>query len=348
MADRLVGALSRGTILTIAVCMLVLPAFTGPAPVLYDTLVVIAIFSVMAYGLDLVVSDLGEVSLAHPVFWAAGAYITGVLATRHGWSGWTTLALAILGAAAIAAIIGVLTVRTREFIFSLATYSATVVAVSVAANSSLLGASDGIAGIPTLELSIAGLKLAPVTNAELWPYAFVLLCVALLVVRRFRRSQLGAVAVMTSMNPELAASLGHNQRRARVQVLMLSAGITGAAGWLYAYQRSFVSPDLLSPYFLVLMLTAVVITGKRVLLGPLIGTSLILVQQNHASVGADGDAVILGAVLAFTLIAWPRGLIGAWESVTRRRPMARTGPEGPSAPEASEHTDVLTTSRQQL
>lgn len=44
----------------------------------------IAIFAVMAYGLDVVVSDLGEVSLAHQLLFAAGSYATALLSTRGG------------------------------------------------------------------------------------------------------------------------------------------------------------------------------------------------------------------------------------------------------------------------
>ena len=47
-----------------------------------------------------------------------------------------------------------------------------------------------------------------------------------------------------------------------------------AAGWLYAYQRAYVSADVLENYFLILMLTAVVLIGRRQLLGPLAATAL--------------------------------------------------------------------------
>ena len=107
---------------------------------------VMAIFAVMAYGLDIVVTDLGEVSLAHPVFFAAGAYATGLLATRAGFGAWGTLAGAVLAAAAIAAVLGLLTLRLREFVFSLVTYAASVVAAAVAHNWDFLGGSDGIVG----------------------------------------------------------------------------------------------------------------------------------------------------------------------------------------------------------
>ena len=60
----------------------------------------------------------------------------------------------------------------------------------------------------------------------------------------------------------------------------------------------------------VAVLTAAVLTGRRVLLGPVIGTAIILAQQNLMSIGGDGDKIILGAVLAVILIFWPQGLVG--------------------------------------
>ena len=50
-----------------------------------------------------------------------------------------------------------------------------------------------------------------------------------------------------------------------MRVFMFSAPITATAGWLYAYQRAFVSADILDSYFLILMLTAEVLIGRRVL-----------------------------------------------------------------------------------
>ena len=62
---------------------------------------------------------------------------------------------------------------------------------------------------------------------------------------------------------------GIDPARVRLQVFLFSAPISAAAGWLYAYQRAYVSADVLETYFLILMLTAVVLVGRRQLLGPL-------------------------------------------------------------------------------
>jgi len=81
-----------------AVAVYFLPALTGGSAVAYSTCATIAIFAVMAYGTDLVLSYLGEVSLGHTIFWAGGGYVTALLATRLGWNAWlTALATIVFG-----------------------------------------------------------------------------------------------------------------------------------------------------------------------------------------------------------------------------------------------------------
>jgi branched-chain amino acid transport system permease protein len=153
---------------------------------------------------------------------------------------------------------------------------------------------------------------------DLWPIAFALLLLTLAFIARFRRSRLGTTALMVQMNPALAASLGVDPRRIRLAVFVISAPITGLAGWLYAYQRAYVGPDMFESYFLVMMLTAIVLVGRRILLGPLIGTALLIVQQNLLSLGGDWNKIVLGSVLALVLIFWPAGLVGLYHRITKK------------------------------
>jgi branched-chain amino acid transport system permease protein len=207
-------------------------------------------------------------------------------------------------------VLGLVTLRLREFVFSLVTYAATVVAAAVAHNWQFLGGSDGVTAIPTLDLSVGPVQLAAGNDAELWPYAFVLLLLTLYAVRQFRRSRLGAMAMMVHLNPRLATMSGIDVRRVRLGVFVLSSLFSAAAGWLYAYQRAYVGPDLFETYFLVLMLTAVVLVGRRRLLAPLIGTALIIGQERFLSFGGEVNAIILGGALVVALALLPGGLDG--------------------------------------
>ena len=294
----------------VGVAVFAAPAVFGGSGAVYSAAVLIAIFAVMAYGLDVIVSDLGEVSLAHTVFFAAGSYTTALLSTRAGFDGWGTLAGTVLVALGLALLIGLVTLRLREFVFSLVTYAVGVVAVTLASNWQFLGGSDGLRGIPQLDLSIAGLALTARNDQELWPYAFALLVITVYLIDRFRHSRLGAAAIMTHLNPRLATMGGIDPSRVRLQVFLFSAPISAAAGWLYAYQRAYVSADVLEAYFLILMLTAVVLVGRRQLLGPLFATALVLTQEKFFSLGGYVDKIILGSVLVLILGFFPQGLMG--------------------------------------
>jgi branched-chain amino acid transport system permease protein len=324
--------LKRWLLPLLAVLVFAAPSVLGGGPAVYSAAVLIAIFAVMAYGLDVIVSDLGEVSLAHTVFFAAGSYTTAWLSTRAGLGSWATLASSIVVALLLAGAIGLVTLRLREFVFSLVTYAVGVVAISIASNWAFLGGSDGIRGIPLLDLSIAGVTLVARNDRELWPYAFALLVVTIYLIDRFRHSMLGAAAIMTHLNPRLATMGGTDPTRVRLQVFLFSAPISAAAGWLYAYQRAYVSADLLESYFLILMLTAVVLVGRRQLLGPLAATALVLVQEKFYSFGGNVDKIVLGSVLVVILGFFPQGLIGLLVPLrrwlrSRRERDAETAPE---------------------
>ena len=295
-----------------------LPRLLGGTSVAYSTLTTIAIFAVMCYGADIILSYLGEVSLGHTVFWAIGGYAAANLSVSYGVNGWITAATTIALCLAAAAFLGAVTLRTREFVFSLVTYAAAVVAYEIAFNWDAVGGSDGIVGIPPLKLPLIFTNFTGAMQEDLWPIAFALLVLTLAFIARFRRSRLGTTALMVQMNPALAASLGVDPRRIRLAVFVISAPITGLAGWLYAYQRAYVGPDMFESYFLVLMLTAIVLVGRRILLGPLIGTALLIAQQNLFSLGGDWNKIVLGSVLALVLIFWPTGLVGLYRRITKK------------------------------
>lgn len=292
-----------------------LPNALGGGIRIYDTLVVIAIYALMVYGVDMLLSYLGDISLGHTAFWAAGAYITAASATKFGWNSWMTLVASIVLCLALAAILGGAVYKSRAFIFTLSTYAAAVVLSNIAHNWEFVGGSDGVVGVPFLDLSIGPIQIATRSVQDMWPVVYVVLVLVILGISRFRHSKLARTSLMAYMNPDLATTMGVNVSRARFLLLVISSVPPALAGWLYAYYRSYVGVDLFEMYFLIIMLTAAAIVGRRVLLGPVIGVSLIITQQNLFSLGGSVDKLILGLVLVVVLVVWPSGLQGIWHLV---------------------------------
>jgi branched-chain amino acid transport system permease protein len=311
-------------VVALVVLGFVFPRLLGGSQLVYDTLTTIAIFSAMSYGLDVILSDLGEISLFHTAFFATGAYAAAILTVNYGLNDWVALLGAVTAALLLALVLGFITLRTREFAFSLVTYAATVVCMNIASNWDFLGGSDGIVGIPPLDLSIGPITLTAGQSVEFWPYAYALLLLTLYFVHRFRCSRLGQAALMVQMNPRLATMCGLDGNRVRLQVFLVSAPISALAGWLYAFERSYVGTDLFDTYFLVLMLTSVILAGRRILLGPLLGTAILLSQKSFASLGAYGDKLVLGVILVAILCLCPRGLA----ALKRKPASASAAPTG--------------------
>ena len=307
--------------LTVAASLLLFfaaPYVMSDSRVIVSYCVLTAIMAIMSYGVDMITSDLGEVSLGQALFMAAGTYGVGVGATKFGLSAPSTLILSILAALVLGALLGFITLRVREFMFSLVTYCAGVVAHEVVYNTDYLGASEGLLGIPSLELSLGPWSYVADNNIRLWPVVFAVLLLTLVFIALFRRSVVGCEALMSHLNPALAESLGVDLRKTRLKVFLLSAPITAIGGWLYAYQRNYVGPDAFEPYFIMLFLSAVILFGKRLLLGPLFGVALILFQEKFFSFGGDGNKVFLGTLLVVTLIALPNGALSLFKKWTGR------------------------------
>ncbi|HEY1230385.1 MAG TPA: branched-chain amino acid ABC transporter permease, partial [Ramlibacter sp.] len=92
--------------------------------------------------------------------------------------------------------------------------------------------------------------------------------------------------------------------------------------------RAYVSADVLESYFLILMLTAVVLVGRRQLLGPVAAVTLVLLQEKFLSFGGNVDKIVLGAVLVVVLAFLPEGLAGLARPLARLR-QRRTAPSTP-------------------
>ena len=292
----------------------------------------------MAYGTDMVLSYLGEVSLGHTIFWAGGGYVAAAAGDAPGRNGWLTRAAPRWRwRSRLAAVLGLATLRHARV---------RVLAGDLRGGGGRDGDHVQLGGARRLRrhrrhpaarrCRCPAAHFSGSTSAELWPVASTLLMLTLAFIHRFRRSRLGLAALMVQMHPDLARRSA-STRAVRLRVFVISAPISALAGWLYAYQRAYVGPDMFESYFLVLMLTAAVLAGRRVLLGPVIGTALILLQQNYLSLGGDGDRIVLGLVLAGILIFWPQGLVGLLRvfSVSGRTGSAgRASPGSPQRPPA--------------
>src|SRR5215469_15203072 len=105
----------------------------------------ILILAIFAMSLDLLIGFTGLVSLGHAAFFGLAAYILVALSPKYeAASLWTTLPLALAGAATAALVIGALVLRTKGVYFIMATLAFAQMLYSFFADSGILGGHDGV------------------------------------------------------------------------------------------------------------------------------------------------------------------------------------------------------------
>ena len=118
------------------------------------------IYAIVAMSLDMLIGYTGLAALGHSAFFAIGAYVTAVMATRvHSGLG-STLFYSMAIAAVAAAILGLLALRAVGIYFLIITLSLAMVVWGVVNRwVSMTGGDNGISGIPRPEiLRVGGMK----------------------------------------------------------------------------------------------------------------------------------------------------------------------------------------------
>lgn len=289
----------------------------GQRPLIMGVMAIAA----FTYAWHLVGGILGELSLAHIVFWGAGGY-TLVLCLRADWSVVVALVLSGLVSAVLAGVlVGFLHVaRLEGLTLMVFTLVLAYLATAVARASDLLGKTEGLS-VPGLPFSIPTLySLIAVATV-----AFIIVNILLLNSRR------GLVWLAIRDDVETAEMLGWSVYRERLIAYVVSGALCGVGGALQMSIIGHAAPDTaLGLHILIIALLAIYVGGPGTVWGPLAGVVLLEGLATIARGVSSDVQTAQVARLAQYLIAL--GLI----AVVLRRQRGRRGIELAGSPEAAE------------
>lgn len=235
---------------------------------LYAILILIGLYIILATSFDLVIGHCGLISIAHPTFFAIGAYTSAMLAKDAGWP----IPLAILaggGAALVASILLALpALRVSGDYMLIASIGFQLGMIELAKHIQSIGGAGGLTNIPSFLINEYG-RISYVT------LVLVLAALTVLFVRWLTRGPYGRM--MTAMrDDELAFTmLGRNAIWVKVSTFAIGSGIAGIAGALYAHYFRFLEPDQFGLFASSTVLTMVVVGGMRSTWGPVLGAIVL-------------------------------------------------------------------------
>jgi branched-chain amino acid transport system permease protein len=232
-------------------------------------------YVLLALGLNVVMGETGLLNLGYIAFFAAGAYTTAILASPlhdiHV-DFWILLLLSIAVAAIMGLLVGLPTLRLRGDYLAIVTLAFGEIIRITFNNWNAL--TNGAQGIPSIDRpEIFGWTIDQPIEFYYLILAFVIIVALLLTNLKSSRIGRGWNALRED---EIAAEhAGLHGTRMKLLSVVISAGIAGLAGSLFAYYQQFINPNYFVFMQSVLVVCMIVLGGMGSIPGVILGALLL-------------------------------------------------------------------------
>lgn len=337
------------------------PIISTPGTDFGGVLFTVAIYVLVAVGLNIVVGYAGLLDLGYVGFYAVGAYTVGVLTSEHAtWPWLLSLPVALVVTMVSGVLLGWPTLRVRGDYLAIVTLGFGEIVRLTLINSEWLGAARGISSIPAppslplfelphLDWS-TGVPLIDFDDTTTFiefgvtdpvPFYWLALTIVILVMladKRVKNSRVGRSWEATREDEDAAELMGVPTFRFKLLAFALGAFVGGIAGSLFATRQTFINPESFTLLISILFLSAVVLGGQGNRWGAVIGAIVVAYLPERFRGFEQWRVLVFGIALMLLAIYRPQGLLPPRRTVRARRmaeeleaiEISDDGPEEPS------------------
>jgi branched-chain amino acid transport system permease protein len=334
--------------LGVLVLLVAVPYSTVDIPVLFDgplnspgtlqLLAVCLVFAGLALGYDLLFGRTGLLSFGHALYFAAGGYATTILVNRTTWPLWLAVLVTLIGATALAALLGAVALRTNGIAFAMVTLAfAQVGAIVVAQNPGSLTGGDE--GLPLNGSRLPSALVGVVNTVNLYWLALGFAAIVVFALHRLADAPAGRVLAAVRDDERRVGVIGLNPYRFKLLAFVVSGLTAAAGGVVYALLVGGASPRIAASDLTLSLLVMVVLGGPGTRWGPVLGGIVFTFLDHRLTAVGSSDAVaglpsvlsgplsqplfILGTVFILAVYFFPGGLASLRSRLPRlsvRRP----------------------------
>jgi branched-chain amino acid transport system permease protein len=277
-------------------------------------LVMVAIYSILALSLNLLIGYSGIFSLAHAAIYGIGAYASALSALNLGLGFWGGMVVAAGVGAFASALVAIPSLRVSGDYYVVASFGLQVVVLAVFMNwTDLTAGHAGLPGIPRPNL------FGWVIDQP-FEYAFLAAAFAALtwtICRRLTNSAFGRVLQAIRDDEIAAQAMGKNVVLVKITIACISSALGAMAGSLYAHYITYINPSSFSLHESIFIATLVILGGSERLAGPIVGAFTLLAIPELLkflaipdTVAAPMRQIIYGALLIVFMLVRPEGILG--------------------------------------
>jgi len=250
----------------------------------------------------------GLLSFGHALFFSGSAYTLAILVARLDYSLAVGFVLAIVAAAILSAVVGVLSLRHKEIHFAMVTLAFSMLLWGIVMKwRDVTGGEDGITGFPR------GFSM-------FWFYYFTVLVVVVCsyLMYRFVKSDIGLILEGIRENETRVQFSGHSTLKYRLYAMLVSGTFTGVAGVLWALLDRTVTPTIAHWTFSAIPVIVTLIGGPQSFVGPAVGTIIYVIIQDLITKYTLYWQFIFGAAIVAVVLFFRGGVVGIIERYTER------------------------------
>jgi branched-chain amino acid transport system permease protein len=298
----------------------------------------IGITIITVQGLSLLTGYTGQISLGQAAFMTAGGYISALLVNVLGWSFFSALPAAALGAGVVGLVFGLPSLRVKGFYLVMSTLAAQFIIPWFTRNAF----PDLLNGAQGLNVQVPVLFGFEFNTPQRYLYiTLTVLIFSTIVAHNASRSRLGRAFVAIRDNDLAAEVLGVNLFTHKLQAFFLASVYAGVAGALAAHNIRHLNSETFNLIDSVIFLGMLVVGGLGSNLGPFFGAIVVelliegatlfgpffisLFPSTAAGAVQALRPLFFGLALALFLIFEPRGLAHRWylvKAAWRLRPFS--------------------------
>ena len=293
----------RNVLFALLVVAIVLPALANVYHLFVANLILV--YVLLAIGLNVLVGYAGQLAFANAAMFGIGAYATGLLQVRLGWSFWLAFPAGALLATVVGLAISLPALRLSGLYLALST-----LAFAQATQWVFLhweSVTFGAGGFKTPPLSFAPLPIDKPLG--LYYLSLALLLGLFLFAQNLVASRVGRAFVAVRDGEVAAQSLGVDLLRYKALAFGISGFYAGTAGGLYSAMLNFVAPEGFDLFQMVLQKAMIVVGGLGSITGSVLGAGLIILLLEALRAFKGLQEIVFGALLVGFVLFMRGGLV---------------------------------------
>jgi len=264
----------------------------------------VLIFSIAAFGLNILIGYAGQISIGHAAFLAIGAYLSAILTKNFNFPFIPSIIISGVVSGLFGLVLGFPALRLKGFYLAIATMAFGVAIEQVISAWGYVGGNIGMRNIPAFDFFYMPIK------SDLGKYYVIAFFTIFLFIIGYNilKSKTGRALKAIRESEFAARSAGINVSKFKLTAFVISAVYAGVAGSLYAHTINYIAPTDFGLGLSINLLAMIVVGGLASILGNFIGTTLMVAIPFFFSRINISMSIIFGIMLVIVVLFFPRGL----------------------------------------